>query len=212
MPHQPFQSSQVRSLSPPDWQRLAWEKHHQQCKRSRLSDIHLYGEGVSVSPRTIDFLLDDAFTQRESPGFGHTSPSNPPSKQSLFHHDREGREAEASSSPAIRPADEEEKAPVRKDESAAAATEKIIAGQCICCNTVFQLEIMEKVGTIDNVDVEIRKLQQGGQARMRESYGSVASQAGVDYTPRDNRESRITYDAAPSSSSYDVSSSSGDYK
>lgn len=195
----------------PDWQRLAWEKHHQQCKRSRLSDIHLYGKGIPVSSKTIDFLLDDSFTQHESPGFGQEHPSiqraQPRPVSSEEHHDLPSPSANR-----IPDTDEEKDSKKAKsDESAFATAEKIIAGQCICCNTVFQLEIMEKVGTIDNVDVEIRKLQQGGQARMRESYGSMAS-AGADYTPRDNRESRITYDAAPSSSSYDVPGSSGEYK
>jgi len=183
-----------------DWQRIAWEKHRVECKRAKLQDIHLYGHGVSISPTTLDAMLQDRHQD--------TQAWTAMGQQAQSQHGAHDEHQPTSSSKPLEEDSGQNNQKEKKDDSAFAATERIVAGQCTCCNTLFQLEILEKVGTIQSADVELRKLQNSIPTQQKETYGARTSGTSVDYAPRTNEEVKITYTAG-SSSTYTDSATSG---
>lgn len=172
-----------------------------ECKRAKLQDIHLYGHGVSISPTTLDAMLQDRHQDTQAWTAKRKQDQTP-----LFSAHDEHQPA-SSSQPLEEDAGQNNRKE-KKDDSAFAATERIVAGQCTCCNTLFQLEILEKVGTIQSADVELRKLQNSMPMQQKETYGAKTSGSSVDYAPRTNEEVKITYTAG-SSGTYTDSAASG---
>lgn len=178
------------------WQQAVLDEHRKSCPHATLHTMKLKMNALAPQPvkpsKSLDAVLD---------ALNHLVPSWPANAQPSRQPDQGmpvGHEEPPSKNLAFQK-DEEQAAP--KEETAFDTTQRIVAGQCTCCNTLFQLEILEKVGTIDNANAEFQKLQAPafplsfGSAALsgKEAYGTVFETGRVDYAPKSQGEVMITY-------------------